>query len=30
MSFRWFHADDLPQQPVTEVVGAGEAPRAPF
>lgn len=28
MSFRWFHADDLPEQPATEVVPAGEAPCA--
>ncbi|MFA5707832.1 DUF1214 domain-containing protein [Mycolicibacterium sp.] len=27
MSFRWFHADDLPEQPTTAVVPVAEAPR---
>jgi len=27
LSFRWFHADDLPEQPATAVVAADEAPR---
>ena len=28
MSFRWFHADELPEHPTTSVVPVGEAPRA--
>lgn len=28
LSFRWFHADELPEQPATVVVAADEAPRA--
>jgi hypothetical protein len=27
LSFRWFHADDLPEHPATEVVAVGDAPR---
>lgn len=27
MSFRWFHADELPEQPTLAVVPVGEAPR---
>jgi predicted metal-dependent hydrolase len=27
VSFRWFHADGLPERPATEVVAAGEEPR---
>lgn len=27
MSFRWFHAEDLPEQPTTAVVPVAEAPR---
>jgi hypothetical protein len=27
MSFRWFHADDLPEQPTTAVVAAADAPK---
>jgi hypothetical protein len=30
LSFRWFHADDLPEQPATTVVAASEAPRTVF
>lgn len=29
MSFRWFHADDLPEQPAAAVVPISEAPRKP-
>ena len=27
LSFRWFHADELPEQPVTAVVAVSDAPR---
>lgn len=27
MSFRWFHADELPEQPTTAVVAAADAPK---
>ncbi len=30
LSFRWFHADELPEHPATAVVPAGEAPREVF
>jgi hypothetical protein len=28
MSFRWFHTDELPEHPRTELVPVAEAPRA--
>jgi hypothetical protein len=27
MSFRWFHAEELPEQPTTVVVAAADAPK---
>jgi hypothetical protein len=30
LSFRWFHADELPDQPATAVVEVGDAPREAF